>query len=124
MAVLSSRKRKSDSILDGHIYDRVDDKMWGSHRHKMNRKKEVFHNDYLYIGEDDQDGMYRDVDIGVNKQFINVSSEGFNNEKKHEYFAMNRYLEKIEAEEVTAEIIDIVQEGLEEIQDLLDGEDE
>jgi hypothetical protein len=69
LAILSKKNRLQDGPSGGYDYDRLEHTIFGSHRSKVTRRKELYSSDYIYhhrVGNCNDD-FDDDAEIGVNR---------------------------------------------------------
>lgn len=116
MAILS-KSRYGGGPSHGHDFDRIEDTIHGSHKWKINRYREVFTSDYVYVA-DPKGETDIDTERGVNKNRHLFHDSSYCNDLRdepHEIRAVEDFLT-----EVTDDELELMMEDL----DLNDGDDE
>ncbi len=121
MAVLSKRSVRNGPS-SGHDFDRIDEKLFGSGRGKVNKRKDLYGSDYIYVykASDDDVDFDNDHEIGINKNYHRAHDTDWCNGEKNEHHAMNRFFDAMEEGDIN-DVLDI-DSDLSEIEDFLFGE--
>jgi hypothetical protein len=122
MAVLSNRKVRGGPS-SGHDFDRIEEKLYGNGRGKLNKRKELFNSDYIYIYRDDEDDdIIVDSEVGINKNRQRIHDMDWCNGEKDEHHAINRLFD--DDDDITYGDVDVTTEDLEDFFFGEDGDDE
>jgi len=95
MAILSNRKNKKGPS-SGHDFDKVKEKHFGSGRGKINKRKDLFGSDYIYVYREstsDDDDMDFDAEVGINKSYHRIHDMDWCNMEKNEHHSLNRFFD-------------------------------
>lgn len=120
MAVLSKRSVRNGPS-SGHDFDRINEKLFGSARSKMNKRKDLFGSDYIFVYKEslDDDDLDNDGEIGINKNYHRIHDTDWCNGEKNEEHHINRFLDQVKDRfEDIREMLSIT-EFFSEIEDLL-----
>lgn len=74
----------------GHDFDRISDSIYGYGRHRINGRKELFSNDYIYLAVSEH---AEDVEVGINKNRHLIHDSFWCNDEKDESHAQNRFID-------------------------------
>ena len=96
MAILSG-KRARNGPSSGHDFDRIKEGIYGSYRGLVNRKKDLYGSDYIYVYREDHedDNIIHDGEVGVNKNYHRIHDSDWCNSEKNEDHPMNRFLDEL-----------------------------
>lgn len=93
MAILS-RKKIRNGPSSSHDFDRIEDKIWGGMRGKINKMSDVFTSDYIYVYKEGcDDDLADDGEVGNNKMRHKIHDSDWCNGEKNEDHAINRYFD-------------------------------
>ena len=97
----------------GHDFDRINEKLYGQGRHKVNRRKELFSSDYIFVDDDGDDdiGGPSNGESGIDKNHHRFHDADWCNMEKNEHYDMNRFIDSLPSEDSDLEdIMDILEE--------------
>jgi len=109
MAILS-RKHIKDGPSGSSDFNKLEDKVWGGNKGRINKKKDFFNCDYIYLLEEVDGGDYRDTEIGINKEYQRAHDEYLFDHLKNENFAH------------TKSIVEMLEEAIESGEIVIDSD--
>lgn len=110
MAILSKR-RHGGGPSHGHDFDRIEDKIHGLDKWRINRCKDIFSSDYIYIANNTTSEEDVDVERGVNKSRHRFHDLDWCNEHKDERGENMLVTEQLDALDISDdEILDMMDE--------------
>src|SRR5689334_20158164 len=114
MAILSG-KRARNGPSSGNDFDRIKEPIFGHGKSMLNKKKDLFNSDYIYVykSEDDED-IIHDGEVGINKNYHRIHDSDWCNNEKNEHHALNRFFDGLDHEDDDIEYGDIDLDDIEE----------
>lgn len=122
MSLLRKKKYSGTGSSGSHIAS-LKDKIHGYYDFKVNRKKEMYNNDYVYLysKELDDDGDYSyDGEVGINKGKYKVHDTAWCDEFKDEAFVKDSDVEEMANASLSDVLTDFLGEDDEELAELMD----
>lgn len=100
MAILSG-KRARNGPSSGHDFDRIKEGMFGHGKSLLNKKKDLFGSDYIYMYREDKedDDVIHDGEVGVNKNYHRIHDMDWCNCEKNEHHALNRFFDGLPSDD-------------------------